>query len=134
MPKVTHSSRPRIVSRHLDPPTVDPPTVEPVNARAVKAHYVGRGAFTLLQWAPAMLLCVIVLTAAAAFIWTRQALIYADVGRALCERPLMVPPEYRCDLSALECMTHPEVSVVLQLDEQLRAHNLWQAERCVRAL
>lgn len=129
MPTVTRSRQPKIVSRHLDPPSI-----EPVNARAVKAHYVGKGAFTALQWAPALLLCVLVLSAAFGFLWARQTLTYAQIGKALCERPLMVSPEYRCDLSDLDCMTHPEISVIMRMDEQQRAHNLWQAKACIRTL
>lgn len=129
MSTVTHSRKSKIVSRHLDPPSV-----EPVNARAVKAHDVGKSAFTALQWAPALALCVIVLTAASGFLWARQTLTYAQIGQGVCNMVPLDLATINCDMGTLECATNPEVMVISEMNRQAEARNLWQARACIRTL
>jgi hypothetical protein len=57
--------------------------------------------------------------------------VYADLGREVCKQPLLTVPEYTCEAGALDCFTVPQEVVIKRYEEQARAHNLWQAERCV---
>jgi hypothetical protein len=129
MPTVTKSSRPRIVSRHLDAPTV-----EPVNAKATKAHYVGKRGFLLAQWAPVFLFCVLILTAAHGFLWVQQTIAHAAIGERLCTRPLLALPEYHCEGMELDCATNREVQAVRAMESQVRDHNAFQAANCIRVI
>jgi hypothetical protein len=127
MPTVTRSRKLKIVSKHLNPPAV-----EPVNARKVKAHYVGRGAFTLLQWTPGIMTCILILTVAWVFNGIRITLAHAEIGRQLCEQPLMQQTPVDCAGSALDCATHPVMMAVTEQNTAIHHHNVFRARHCLR--
>lgn len=122
--------KPKLVSKHLNPPA----KVEPVNAKQVKAHYVNRHAFTLLQWLPGAMLTVIALTVIWAGFTVFQKANYASVGEMACKQGALPEPQILCAADDLDCLTNPTVQEVSKLKDAIRERNISMAKACINAL
>jgi hypothetical protein len=129
MPTVTRP-KPKLVSKHLSPPA----KVAPVNAGQVKAHYVGKHSFTLLQWAPGFMLTVLVLSA----IWIVSTVVqtahYSGVGRLACKQGALPEPQILCRDDDLNCLTNPTVVEVSRLKDKIRDRNVTMARACISVM
>jgi hypothetical protein len=129
MPTVTRP-KPKLVSKHLNPPV----KVEPVNAGQVRAHYVNRHAFTLLQWAPGVMLTILTLSV----IWAGFTLIrkahYASVGEMACKQGPLPEPQILCRDDDLNCLTDPTVVEVSRLKDKIRERNVSMARACIAVM
>lgn len=129
MPTVTRP-KPKLVSKHLNPPA----KVEPVNAKQVKAHYVGKHSFTLLQWLPGAMLTVLALSAVWAGVAIFQKANYASVGEMACRQGALPEPQILCADGDLDCLTDPTVVQVSMIRDAIRERNISMARACVNAL
>lgn len=123
-------SKPKLVSKHLNPPA----KVEPVNAGQVKAHYVNRHAFTLLQWLPGVMLTVLALSAVWAGVAIFQKANYASVGEMACKQGALPEPQILCAADDLDCLTNPTVQEVSKLKAAIRERNISMAKACIGAM
>jgi hypothetical protein len=129
MPTVTRP-KPKLVSKHLNPPV----KVAPVNAGQVKAHYVNRHAFTLLQWAPGFMLTVLVLSAIWFISTVVQTAHYSGVGRLACKQGALPEPQILCRDDDLDCLTNPTVVEVSRLKDKIRDRNVTMARACISVM
>lgn len=130
------SQTPQFPSRHLKAVAKPAaPPVEPINTVRVKAHYTTHG---WLMWG-IMGLCMAMgalfsQQIIGAVQWVRieaNERTLAEIGREVCQTPLLTVPEYTCTVGELDCWTVPQEAVIKRYEQQARARNLWQAERCV---
>lgn len=127
MPTVT-KPKPRLVSKHLSPP------VAPVNAGQVRAHYVGKHSFTLLQWLPGAMLTVLALTAIWGGVLIFQKANYAAVGEMACKQGALPEPQILCAADDLDCLTNPTVVEVSRIKETIRERNIRMAKACISVM
>ena len=122
--------KPKLVSKHLNPPV----KVESVNAKQVKAHYVNRHAFTVLQWLPGAMLTVIALTVIWAGFTVFQKANYASVGEMACRQGALPEPQILCADGDLDCLTDPTVVQVSLIRDAIRERNVSMAKACIGAM
>ena len=127
MPTVT-KPKPKLVSKHLSPP------VAPVNAGQVKAHYVGKHSFTLLQWFPGAMLTVLALTLIWGGVLIFQKANYAVVGEMACKQGALPEPQILCAADDLDCLTNPTVLEVSALKDVIRERNVSMAKACIAVM
>ncbi len=142
MPRITRSARPAPKPHKPVFPVRKPAlvkaadaTVTPINTGKVKAVYTRHG---WLMWGIMGLSMMIGIffweQIGAGASWLRleaRERVYADLGMEVCKQPLLTVPEYTCEAGALDCFTIAQEVVIKRYEEQARARNLWQAERCI---
>ena len=133
MPTVTRP-KPKLVSKHLNPPAKVAPDVVPINVKHPKAHYVNRHAFTLLQWAPGFMLTVLVLSAIWIISTVVQTAHYSGVGRLACKQGALPEPQILCRDDDLNCLTDPTVVEVSRLKDKIRDRNVTMAKACISVM
>jgi hypothetical protein len=129
MPTVTRP-KPKLVSKHLNPPA----KVAPVNAGQVKAHYVGKHSFTLLQWLPGAMLTVLALSLIWAGVAVFQTANYASVGEMACKQGALPEPQILCAADDLDCLTNPTVQEVSKIKDAIRERNVSMARACISVM
>lgn len=122
--------KPKLVSKHLNPPA----KVEPVNAKQVKAHYVGKHSFTLLQWLPGVMLTVLALSAVWAGVAVFQKANYASVGEMACKQGALREPVNHCADTDLDCLTSLNSQELDMAKDAIRERNVSMAKACIGAM
>ena len=130
MPTVTRS-KPKLVSKHLAPPA---PDVVPINVKHPKGNYVGKHAFTLLQWLPGAMLTVLALSAVWAGVAVFQTANYASVGEMACRQGALPEPQILCAADDLDCLTNPTVQEVAKIKDAIRTRNVQMAKACISVM
>lgn len=110
------------------------PNVQPVNSGKVKAHYVGKHSFTLLQWLPGAMLTVLALTAIWGGVLIFQKANYAAVGEMACRQGAMDEPKTHCADTDLDCLTSLNSQELERARETIRARNVQMARACIQVM
>ena len=131
MPTVTRP-RPKLVSKHLSPPTV-----EPINAGQVKGHYIEGKKAGSAHWVMWCIMILMLAMGAAGYHWASKMLRAANNASAviaLCSLGSIGEPKILCEPEDLDCMTNPTTQEVAKMQEAIRVRNEEFARACIRVM